>query len=912
MIAHPPGVSAKPRPPLPPAPEFAPRLWHERFDQYYGGRVTNAQLSIPNYGVLSESWSGFSLQRSGNVPPLIVPALSKGRTNIACESGAIRFWIKLGETVPETDGRLITLATLTDNGPLESWSLRISRDGSTIYLVVQRSAGPEIALQASGFQPGIWHLLCLTYSPNATSLLIDGKLAAEGAGISSVDPKTAALVIGSNFVGTETPEAEFEEIFTFAVPLSERIVAAYYTSVGPIAALGPLTLEEEQATRAAYAQAAAQKSFQSVPQPYSLLSASTNPCTPDLLITKTTDDTNGNIITVTITNGATGTNYELFRTYELPLPGALESPWRRIARGTNGQSFTFTNKYRFPVAGGSRRQQAFFAAICDSDDDGDELSNGFELLISRTDPGTNATFGTPDKDYYLLSNVLVNDPDYDFANPQNTQFETTIGVCGNNVIVGFVDSNRGLFGLSSGYVPGTNRMVGYAVSTDGGVTFTDMDVPPLDAEGLGDVGDPVLAVDETTTNLVYLTGTSPKDSHHGVPFWKSTNGGITFVSQPLVHGDITDSDHPWITVDNSPGTGQRDVYITVTGQTTNVVNQPIFLIVSTNQGSNWSSEPLLVSDDVIARGPVVAIGPDHAAYVVWYQGFGSNFIKMRRVTDRGTTRWPETNAQSVYQIVSTNTPNGDLQLKRRNSTNETERLDTFWAFPFPVAAANPSRTGHVYIAFADKGTNNDDKADVFVVRSTDGGTNWTARQRINSDSTTNDQWMPVMCLKPDGNQMFFAWYDRRLDLASNSLIDVYGRFATIETDGSLTFGSEFRINTVSFTPVFAGTDTNNLIDGHYDPVYPPNGVDLHWWYPPWPIFQTVSAEYYHHVGEYNGAWATTSHVWFVWTDARLSCVGAAYGYYPEDPQNPTGPEVGREVPLVGYQRDIRFVRLSWP
>src|SRR5213594_2269294 len=92
MIALPPSALAKPRPPLPPAPEFAPLLWREGFDQYYSGRLTNAQLSIANYGELIESWSGYSLQRSGKVPPLIVPALSRTRTNIACDSGAIRFW----------------------------------------------------------------------------------------------------------------------------------------------------------------------------------------------------------------------------------------------------------------------------------------------------------------------------------------------------------------------------------------------------------------------------------------------------------------------------------------------------------------------------------------------------------------------------------------------------------------------------------------------------------------------------------------------------------------------------------------------------------------------------------------------------------------------------------------------------
>lgn len=62
-----------------------------------------------------------------------------------------------------------------------------------------------------------------------------------------------------------------------------------------------------------------------------------------------------------------------------------------------------------------------------------------------------------------------------------------------------------------------------------------------------------------------------------------------------------------------------------------------------------------------------------------------------------------------------------------------------------------------------------DKADVFFTRSTNRGTNWTSPLRVNTDSTTNDQWMPVLAVKPDGTQLFMAWYDRRGD-TNNSLM----------------------------------------------------------------------------------------------------------------------------------------------
>jgi len=46
---------------------------------------------------------------------------------------------------------------------------------------------------------------------------------------------------------------------------------------------------------------------------------------------------------------------------------------------------------------------------------------------------------------------------------------------------------------------------------------------------------------------------------------------------------------------------------------------------------------------------------------------------------------------------------------------------------------------------------------------------------VNVALTRLDQWMPVLAVKPDGTQLFMAWYDRRND-TNNSLIDVYGRW----------------------------------------------------------------------------------------------------------------------------------------
>ena len=223
--------------------------------------------------------------------------------------------------------------------------------------------------------------------------------------------------------------------------------------------------------------------------------------------------------------------------------------------------------------------------------------------------------------------------------------------------------------------------------------------------------------------------------------------------------------------------------------------------------------------------------------------------------------------RSIPQLVTIDLTCGDLQLRCSNTATNT---DTFRAFAFPVPAVNPVKTNHLYVAYADKGTNSGDKADIFFVCSTNGGTNWTAPIPVNT-VWTNDQWMPVLAVKPDGTKLFIGWYDRRSD-TNNSLIDVYARWGTIASNGDVIFyTNDFRVTTTNFPPVFAGTLSGNTAIGQYDPVYPPAGVNLNWHYDSaWPAPPEVPPDsnvtgdaYIAHVGEYDGGWAEGEYVYMV-------------------------------------------------
>ena len=134
-----------------------------------------------------------------------------------------------------------------------------------------------------------------------------------------------------------------------------------------------------------------------------------------------------------------------------------------------------------------------------------------------------------------LPNVRVNDPSEDshFLD-QTTQSETTIGVHGSNIVVGFNDSQQTLLAQTA-----ASDLTGYAYSTNGGSTFTDAGSLP-NAPAFNNFGDPWLGTDRAGnfyySNLM-LDGTT---GNLDVGVAKSTNGGKTF-STPIVVSPSNDA-----------------------------------------------------------------------------------------------------------------------------------------------------------------------------------------------------------------------------------------------------------------------------------------------------------------------------------------------------------------------------------
>ena len=248
------GICAMPRSPLPPVPEQAP-LYYEGFDEEYFAGQTDSEIDMDGF-VLEESWSGYALQRVGDVIPFIVPAVDfTGNTNVSCDTcGAFRFWINpywtsssvTNGNIPSATAIVLEIDAVNGTQSAVAWSLQISADGNTMSLFSQTGAGLQEVLQAPiSWQAGASHNVALNFGPQGSALFLDGVLAAQGSGLPSIPPSAGQLVIGSTLAGTSATGADFDEFFSFNRFLTAFDVGFYFQMTSGQAALGPMSAEEQ-------------------------------------------------------------------------------------------------------------------------------------------------------------------------------------------------------------------------------------------------------------------------------------------------------------------------------------------------------------------------------------------------------------------------------------------------------------------------------------------------------------------------------------------------------------------------------------------------------------------------------------------------------------------------------------------
>jgi len=421
---------------------------------------------------------------------------------------------------------------------------------------------------------------------------------------------------------------------------------------------------------------------------------------------------------------------------------------------------------------------------------------------------------------FLGGDVVANNPGDD--TPENTtQSETTLAVLGNTLIAGYNNSGPG--GLS-----------GLSRSTDLGANWTDLG-------GIGQSGDPVLAVHQATGTVYYaeLAGFAGPGGNPGIGVAISTDGGQTFptlVNASAVATTLTGSqDKPWIAVDNNGGVGDGNIYVCWTRFFSGT--SELRFSRSIDGGNTYQNEQAITPTGAAPFGCSVAVGPAGEVYVTWADRTGptAGNINFRSSTDGGANFNPPVQVNSAaIRAPGTDRVVNCLDFNRTTLNGNIRMLHQTW---MAVDTTGGPFDGNIYIVWANDPAGAVDNSDVLFSSSTNGGTMWSPQVQLGAGGGATDQFEPFVAVGGAG-AVSVAWYDRRNDLANNLMIDVYKAFS--EDGGS------------SFDPIIRVTDVNFPVP----PILPNFDVGIRSCY----------------MGEYIAIAGDSNNFYYLWGDNRTTLV----------------------------------------
>jgi hypothetical protein len=329
-------------------------------------------------------------------------------------------------------------------------------------------------------------------------------------------------------------------------------------------------------------------------------------------------------------------------------------------------------------------------------------------------------------------------------------------------------------------------------------------------------GDPVLMFD-TTGSAYYFHLSSYKETSHldrivcQKPIFGKIDGKweveYSHGTFPKPNGTKVQDKH-WTVVDPSTNA----IYITWTqfdayNSSDSLDSSIIVFSKSLDRGETWS-DPKRISkfagdcldNDNTVEGAVPAVGPNGEVYVTWT---GPKGLVLQKSFDQGET-WleeelliEEHHGGWVIDIPGLNRANGLPILK------------------CDLSGGNDH--GTLYLNWCDQRNGSDD-TDVWLMKSTDGGENWSEAVRVNQDDSKKHQFFTWFTIDQSTGFLYFVYYDRRN--YDDIKTDVY---VSTSRDGGKTF-VDTKISGKPFAPnpaLFFGDYLNiDAVNGQIRPIWP--------------------------------------------------------------------------------------------
>jgi hypothetical protein len=298
-------------------------------------------------------------------------------------------------------------------------------------------------------------------------------------------------------------------------------------------------------------------------------------------------------------------------------------------------------------------------------------------------------------------------------------------------------------------------------------------------------GDPAAAIGLNGWFYVgYIAGNLGQGVAH------SADAGDNWTHVQVAGGGLLDKNHLWI--DNSSSSPyEGNLY----GAWTNFFganDSEIELSRSTDGGLSWSS-PINISSAVGAgshnQGVNIQTGPNGEVYAAWsiYDSWGSDetAIGFAKSADGGATFEPAT------RIIE------NIRGIRFTQTSKMMRVNSFPVMAVDISAG-PNH-GTIYVVWANigvPGENIGPDIDIYMIKSTDGGSNWSPPLKLNQDSSGlgKEHFFPWITCDPLTGVLSVIFYDDRNVSSTDCEV-----FVAISEDAGQSW-SDFKVSDVSFTP----------------------------------------------------------------------------------------------------------------
>lgn len=346
----------------------------------------------------------------------------------------------------------------------------------------------------------------------------------------------------------------------------------------------------------------------------------------------------------------------------------------------------------------------------------------------------------------------------------------------------------------------------YYYSKDGGRNWTAKQL----RSPYGVWGDPVLIFD-TTGSLHYFHLASYKKTTHldRIVCQNATSieGPFDEGSFPAPNGTKVQDKH-WMVVNPE----NNHIYMTWTQFDAYDSREPLdsSIIVfskSVDQGKTWTNPKRIshfagdcIDDDLTVEGAVPAIGKNGEIIVCWA---GPKGLVMQISSDEG---------ESWLPIEK------EIEWQHGGWTLEIPGIYRANGLPILVSdLSNGPHHGTLYLNWADQ-RNGESDTDIWIMKSEDNGTTWSAPIRVNQDETERQQFFTWLTVDQSTGYLYCVYYDRRNH--KDNKTDVY---LSVSKDGGLTF-SDYKVSDKPFLPfkeVFFGDYLNiSAVNGMIRPIWP--------------------------------------------------------------------------------------------